>query len=62
VSLAAHGNPEGIIQLGLLLLIGTPIFRVVVAAVGFFMERDRMYLWVSLTVLAVLLYSLWHSQ
>jgi uncharacterized membrane protein len=62
VALAEHGNPEGIIQLGLLLLIATPIVRVMVAAGGFLLERDRMYFWVSLIVLAVLLYSLWHSQ
>jgi uncharacterized membrane protein len=62
VALAAHGNPEGLIQLGLLLLIATPIVRVMVAAVGFLMERDRMYFWVSLAVLAVLLYSLWHAH
>jgi uncharacterized membrane protein len=62
VALAAHGNPEGLIQLGLLLLIATPIVRVIVAGVGFLMERDQMYVWVSIIVLAVLLYSLWHSQ
>lgn len=62
VALAVHGDAQGLIQLGLLLLIATPIMRVVVAVVGFFMERDRMYVWVSLAVLAVLLYSLWHSQ
>jgi uncharacterized membrane protein len=62
VALAAHGNPEGLIQLGLLLLIATPIVRVIVAGVGFLMERDQMYFWVSIIVLAVLLYSLWHSQ
>jgi len=62
VALAAHGNAEGIIQLGLLLLIATPVFRVVVAAAGFLMEHDRMYFWISLVVLAVLVYSLWHSH
>jgi uncharacterized membrane protein len=60
--LAVHGNPEAIIQFGLLLLIATPIFRVVVAAAGFALEKDSMYVWVSLIVLAVLLFSLWHSQ
>jgi uncharacterized membrane protein len=59
---AAHGSPEAIIQLGLLLLIATPIVRVIVAAVGFLLEKDIMYVWVSLAVLAVLIYSLWHSQ
>ena len=48
------------VQLGLLLLIATPIARVVLAAVGFAFERDRMYVVVSLIVLAVLLFSLLH--
>jgi uncharacterized membrane protein len=60
--LAVHGNPEAIIQFGLLLLIATPIVRVIVAGVGFFLEKDSMYVWVSLAVLAVLLFSLWHSH
>ena len=59
--LAIHGDAEGLIQLGLLLLIATPVFRVVVAAGGFFLERDRLYVLVSLIVLAVLLWSLWHA-
>ena len=55
-----RGDANGIIQLGLLLLIATPIARVVLAAVGFAFERDRMYVVVSLIVLAVLLFSLLH--
>src|SRR5271168_3033814 len=57
---ALHGDAQSIIQLGLLLLIATPIARVILAAVGFVLERDRLYFWVSLIVLAVLLYSLLH--
>ena len=57
---ALHGRARSIIQLGLLLLIATPIARVVLAAIGFLFERDRMYVLVSLLVLAVLLYSLLH--
>lgn len=57
---AFHGDPQSVIQLGLLLLIATPIARVVLAAIGFLFERDRLYFWVSLLVLAVLLYSLLH--
>lgn len=49
---------RGIIQLGLLLLIATPIARVAFAALGFAMERDRTYVVVSLIVLATLLFSL----
>jgi uncharacterized membrane protein len=49
---------RGLIQLGLLLLIATPIARVVFSIVGFAIERDRMYVAFTLIVLAVLLYSL----
>lgn len=52
---------RAIIQLGLLLLIATPVARVVFAAIGFYMERDRMYTVVSLIVLAVLIFSLMHA-
>jgi uncharacterized membrane protein len=56
-----HMQPEGMIQLGLLLLIATPILRVALAAVGFYLEGDRLYLGVSLIVLTILLLSLVHS-
>ncbi len=46
------------IQLGLLLLIATPIARVAFSVVGFAIERDRMYVVFTLIVLAILLYSL----
>lgn len=55
-----HGDAESVIQFGLLLLIATPVMRVILAGVGFLMEHDWLYFWVSATVLAVLLYSLWH--
>jgi uncharacterized membrane protein len=58
---ARHGDTTSIIQLGLLLLIATPIARVILAAVGFLFERDRLYFCISLIVLAVLLYSLLHA-
>lgn len=51
-------HSTGIIQLGLLLLIATPILRVLCAVFGFGLERDFLYTIVSLIVLAVLLYSL----
>ena len=55
---AAHGQPLSIIQLGLLLLIVTPIARVVFSVAAFAWERDYLYVGFSLTVLLVLLYSL----
>lgn len=49
---------RGVIQLGLLLLIATPVARVVYSVYGFARERDWLYVGVTLVVLAVLLYSL----
>lgn len=51
-------HSDGIMQLGLLLLILTPIARVAFSAVGFAMEGDRMYVGITLVVLAVLIFSL----
>ena len=53
-----HGRGGGLIQLGLLLLIATPIARVAFSIVGFALEHDRMYVAFTLIVLAILLYSL----
>jgi uncharacterized membrane protein len=56
-----HGDSLSIIQLGILMLIATPIARVAFSVVAFLIERDFLYVTVSAIVLAVLLYSLfWH--
>ncbi len=57
VSSAAHLDPRGIMGLGLLLLIATPVCRVIFGVVGFALLRDRLYTVVSLIVLAVLVFS-----
>ena len=49
---------RGIIQLGLLLLIASPIARVAFSIFGFVEEKDRMYVAFTTIVLAILLYSL----
>lgn len=54
----ASGNASAIIQLGILLLVATPIGRVVFAVIAFVRERDRLYIAVSLTVLGVLLFGM----
>lgn len=51
-------DPLYIIQLGLLVLIATPVVRVVTCAAGFGLERDWTYTIVSLIVLALLLVSI----
>ena len=52
---------RGIIQLGLLLLIATPVARVVLSIIGFAAERDRMYVGFATIVLVILMYSLFGS-
>jgi uncharacterized membrane protein len=54
------GDAVAIVQFGVLLLIATPIARVVFAAVGFAVERDHLYVAISLGVLAVLIFGLLH--
>ncbi|HEX8994617.1 MAG TPA: TSUP family transporter [Ktedonobacterales bacterium] len=54
----ATGNPEGIITLGLLILLATPVLRVAVSIVAFALERDWLYTGVTLLVLALLLASI----
>ena len=49
---------RGIIQLGLLVLIATPVARVAFLAYIFARQRDRLYTAVALIVLALLAYSL----
>ena len=56
-SSAAHLDPRGIMGLGILLLIATPVCRVIFGVVGFALLRDRLYTVVSLIVLAVLVFS-----
>jgi len=46
------------IQLGLTLLIATPVARVAFSVVAFILQRDRAYVVITLIVLSVLLFSL----
>jgi len=58
VGQALRGHAESIIQLGLLLLIATPVARVVASAVGFARARDWLYVGMTAAVLALLAYSI----
>jgi uncharacterized membrane protein len=51
-------DSRGIIQLGLLLLVLTPVARVAFSVAAFAIQRDRLYAGVTLVVLGVLLYNL----
>jgi uncharacterized membrane protein len=55
-ALALHSR--GLIHFGLLLLIATPVARVLFSAFAFALQRDYLYVAITLFVLAILLYSL----
>lgn len=52
-----HFNGQAIIQLGIALLIITPVLRVIFSAIGFILERDRLYTFISLLVLLIIIMS-----
>jgi uncharacterized membrane protein len=58
VDRARHLSGRGLVELGLLLLIATPIARVVFSAAAFAGQRDHTYVAITLLVLGVLLFSL----
>ena len=49
---------DAVIQLGLVLLIATPVARVAMSLVAFVLQRDRVYIVVTTIVLALLIFSL----
>ena len=51
-------EPAAIAQLGLLALLATPVARVAASVIGYTLEGDRLYAAITLTVLAVLLVSI----
>ena len=57
VSGLSHFDTQSVIAFGILLLIATPICRVIFGVVGFALLRDRFYAGVSLVVLGILLFS-----
>jgi uncharacterized membrane protein len=54
----AQGDGRSVIQLGILLLVATPVIRVLFSVVAFAVQRDRLYVPVTLIVLSILLYGL----
>ena len=58
---AAQPNAKSVIQAGLVLLIATPVARVVFCIIGFARQRRRLYVLVSTLVLIILTYSLTFS-
>jgi len=54
-----HADGLAIIQLGVLLLIFTPIARIILSVFSFLLEKDYMYVLIGLLVLAIIMVSLY---
>ncbi|QNK61884.1 DUF1634 domain-containing protein [Pedobacter sp. PAMC26386] len=51
------GSATEIIQLGVVILIATPIIRIVFSLVAFGLERDKLYVLITMIVLSIILFS-----
>jgi uncharacterized membrane protein len=49
---------QAIIQLGIILLIATPVLRVIFSTIGFVLEKDYLYVAISLLVLLIIFTSM----
>jgi uncharacterized membrane protein len=54
----AQGSPYALMQMGVLLLLLTPLLRITAAGICFWAAGERRYTWVSLAVLGIILLSL----
>ena len=57
-STAFNGRGRSVIQLGLLILISTPIARILFSIIGFILEKDILYTMITLFVLLIIIVSL----
>ncbi|HEY4063278.1 MAG TPA: DUF1634 domain-containing protein [Puia sp.] len=53
-----RGEGRPLIQLGLLVLLATPIARIALSVVGYLLEKDYLYVTITVVVLAVILWNL----
>jgi uncharacterized membrane protein len=53
----AHGDPEAVIMLGLMVLIATPVSRIAISVVAFALEKDWRYVAITSAVLLILIIS-----
>jgi uncharacterized membrane protein len=51
-------NAKGIIQFGVLVLIATPILRIAFSLFAFALERDKLYVVITLIVLCIMMVSI----
>ncbi len=53
-----HWKGREVIQLGLIVLIATPTLRILLSLISFIIEKDRLYVAITLVVLAVIIFSM----
>lgn len=53
-----HLKGQAIIQFGIVLLIATPVLRVIFAGIGFLLEKDYLYTFISILVLLIIITSM----
>jgi len=54
----ANLKGQAIIQAGIILLIATPVIRVAFSAIGFILEKDHLYTFITLLVLLIIVISM----
>ena len=59
---ACRLDSHAIVQLGLVLLIATPIMRVALTLIAFWWQRDRLYVAITAFVLTLLVYGLFWGR
>jgi uncharacterized membrane protein len=58
---AFQGRGQSLIQLGLLILIATPVARIIFSIIGYFLEKDYLYVLITVIVLCIIFFSLLHT-
>lgn len=53
-----EGQGQGIILLGVLLLFATPLIRLLLSLLGFILEKDRLYIAITIIVLLIIFTSI----
>lgn len=61
LSLARRGDGRGVMQLAVLLMVATPVARVLFAVYAFLRIRDWLYMAISVLVLGILIFSIAHA-
>jgi uncharacterized membrane protein len=54
----SQGKGQAVIQAGVILLIATPVARIVFSIIGFIKEKDKLYIVIALIVLGIIITSM----